>query len=122
MVCPPLPLGDAAVQALEAHQWRGNVRELENTMHRAVLLATGDSIEPAAIMLSSTLSVENDLATATSTDDLLNFDDVPPELVGRTVADVEKELILNTVDHCLGNRTHAANILGISMSRRCGIN
>jgi DNA-binding NtrC family response regulator len=36
-------------------------------------------------------------------------------LVGRTVADVEKDLILDTLEHCLGNRTHAANILGISI-------
>jgi len=36
-------------------------------------------------------------------------------LVGRTVADVERDLILETLQHCLGNRTHAANILGISI-------
>ena len=36
-------------------------------------------------------------------------------LVGRTVADVERDLILDTLTHCLGNRTHAANILGISI-------
>jgi two-component system, response regulator FlrC len=36
-------------------------------------------------------------------------------LVGRTVADVERELILTTLSHCLGNRTHAAKILGISI-------
>ena len=36
-------------------------------------------------------------------------------MIGRTIADVEKEMILNTLDHCLGNRTHAANILGISI-------
>jgi two-component system, response regulator FlrC len=36
-------------------------------------------------------------------------------LVGRTVAEVERELILDTLDHCLGNRTHAAKILGISI-------
>ena len=36
-------------------------------------------------------------------------------LVGRTVADVERDLILDTLDHCLGNRTHAARILGISI-------
>ncbi len=36
-------------------------------------------------------------------------------LVGRTVVDVERDLILDTLDHCLGNRTHAANILGISI-------
>ena len=38
-----------------------------------------------------------------------------PILVGKTVSQVERELIINTVDHCLGNRTHAANILGISI-------
>jgi DNA-binding NtrC family response regulator len=36
-------------------------------------------------------------------------------LVGRSVADVERDLILETLKHCLGNRTHAANILGISI-------
>jgi DNA-binding NtrC family response regulator len=36
-------------------------------------------------------------------------------LVGRTVAEVEQTLILDTLDHCLGNRTHAARILGISI-------
>jgi DNA-binding NtrC family response regulator len=36
-------------------------------------------------------------------------------LVGRTVAEVERQLILDTLDHTLGNRTHAANILGISI-------
>ncbi len=36
-------------------------------------------------------------------------------LVGRTVADVEQDLILETLTHCLGNRTHAAHILGISI-------
>jgi two-component system response regulator FlrC len=35
--------------------------------------------------------------------------------VGQTVAEVEQDLILQTLDHCLGNRTHAANILGISI-------
>ena len=39
----------------------------------------------------------------------------PAPLVGRTVADVERELILETLKHCGGNRTHAANILGISI-------
>ena len=35
--------------------------------------------------------------------------------VGSTVAQVEQKLILDTLSHCLGNRTHAANILGISI-------
>ena len=36
-------------------------------------------------------------------------------LVGKTVAEVERDLIIDTLEHCLGNRTHAANILGISI-------
>jgi len=36
-------------------------------------------------------------------------------LVGRTVAEVERELILETLKHCLGNRTRAARVLGISI-------
>ena len=36
-------------------------------------------------------------------------------MVGRTVADVERDLIIDTLYHCIGNRTHAANILGISI-------
>ena len=46
-------LSEGALALLMAHHWRGNVRELENTMHRAVLLARGATIEPEAIMLSS---------------------------------------------------------------------
>ncbi len=42
-------------------------------------------------------------------------DSVTRNLVGRTVAEVERDLILETLRHCLGNRTHAANILGISI-------
>ncbi|MFN7095598.1 MAG: helix-turn-helix domain-containing protein, partial [Burkholderiales bacterium] len=36
-------------------------------------------------------------------------------LVGRSMESVERELILTTMDHCLGDSTHAANILGISI-------
>ncbi len=45
----------------------------------------------------------------------LTAEAVTRALVGRTVADVERDLILETLRHCLGNRTHAANILGISI-------
>ena len=36
-------------------------------------------------------------------------------LIGKTISEVEQDMILNTLDHCLGNRTHAAKILGISI-------
>lgn len=46
---------------------------------------------------------------------LLVLADRRRRMVGRTVADVEKDLILETLRHCIGNRTRAADILGISI-------
>ncbi|MFM7622475.1 MAG: sigma-54-dependent transcriptional regulator [Alphaproteobacteria bacterium] len=114
----PLPLSDKALAKLELYSWRGNVRELENTMHRAVLLAEGTRIEDNAIMMTSDLlklaeESDDDLEAMVTSLDAVAGSDHP--LIGRTVADVERDLILNTLDHCLGNRTHAANILGISI-------
>ncbi len=108
---PVRPVHEAALRILLTHKWSGNVRELENTLHRAVLLATGDKVGPEAIVLpdGSTPGVtpapaENNPESNDNT-----------SLVGRTVADVERDLIIDTLKHCLGNRTHAANILGISI-------
>ena len=111
---PARPLSQEAIARLTAHPWRGNVRELENTMHRAVLFAQGDNIDAEAIQLTDMLRVK---ATASEPGDADSAADAiqAEALVGRTVAEVERELILETVNHCLGNRTHAANILGISI-------
>ena len=106
---PPRALSEEAIEALGQHAWPGNVRELENTMHRAVLLASGDEIDTAAIMLQPGRSHG---AVAESADGAQGTSE---GLVGKTVSEVERELIINTLSHCLGNRTHAANILGISI-------
>ena len=109
---PVRPLSAEAKRMVLANPWRGNVRELENAIHRAVLLAAGDVIGAEAIRapdgeaLSGAAPVERAAQNALA---------ATRELVGRTVADVERDLILDTLDHCLGNRTHAARILGISI-------
>ena len=104
---------------LLSHSWKGNVRELENTIHRAVLLATGTDIAPEAIRLPDGTQVGAAPATlpqnASVQSAVVSATAVTRSLVGRTVSDVERDLILDTLDHCLGNRTHAANILGISI-------
>jgi DNA-binding NtrC family response regulator len=109
------PLSGAAMEKLRAHGWRGNVRELENAMHRAVLLATGEEIAPEAIMLSfdggESQAGQPQAARGSVTSPAADAN----ALVGRTVAEVERDLILETLHHCFGNRTHAANILGISI-------
>ncbi|MEI8396395.1 MAG: sigma-54 dependent transcriptional regulator [Rhodospirillaceae bacterium] len=162
---PPRTLSPDALNLLQYHHWRGNVRELENAMHRAVLLARGTVIGPEAIMLTSqmlapdrppapppplTYSGGYHPAYAAPPPPAHHMPSLPggygrampPQpvpinpvgppavqaggqpgtagsgtaaLVGRTVADVERDLIIDTLHHCLGNRTHAATILGISI-------
>lgn len=99
------PLSDEAIMVLNSYSWQGNVRELENTMHRAVLLASGSKIGVDAIMLEGGASGEEENSA----------DGAAGSMVGRTVESVERDLIIDTLKHCLGNRTHAANILGISI-------
>lgn len=114
---PERPLAPATIEALRLAPWRGNVRELENTMHRAVLLAMGAQIEVADIRLpdGSALTDAVGRGGATAADASGEGGAASPNLVGRTVADVERDLIIDTLKHCLGNRTHAATILGISI-------
>lgn len=96
----------AAEQKLLNYLWPGNVRELENTVHRAVLLSTGDKIDEDAILLDDIDAVINPAAGTEMSG---------AEFVGSTVASMERNLIINTLKHTMGNRTTAANILGISI-------
>ncbi len=108
-------ISSGAMEKLLHYSWPGNVRELENILHRAVLLATGTDIAADAIMLPNMpAAVVTPPAPAAS-----SATGASPlhksNLVGRTVESVERELILDTLNYCLGNRTHASNILGISI-------
>jgi len=119
---PARPLTADALAALTRYAWPGNVRELENTMHRALLLGTGSEIDLQAITLEgsphdpaddATPAVVNAVASTSTAGSGVTV--LPGGLVGKTVAQVERDLIIGTLGHCLGNRTHAANILGISI-------
>lgn len=96
----------AAEQKLLNYLWPGNVRELENTVHRAVLLSTDDKIDEDAILLDDIDAVINPAAGTEMSG---------AEFVGSTVASMERNLIIDTLKHTMGNRTTAANILGISI-------
>ena len=110
---PVRPLSGEACIELKRARWPGNVRELENTVHRAVLLASGPEIGVEAIRLPDGARLET--ATGPAAHAARIAEGITASHVGRTVAEVERDLILDTLKHCLGNRTHAANILGISI-------
>lgn len=137
---PKKRISSEAKEKMRNYGWRGNIRELENTMHRAIIIAMEDEIEADDIHLQegplNTPSIQSSGATGefqapdpagVSSAGQSEQKPVQPEngslknpggveaLIGRSMADVERDLILNTLDHCLGNRTHAAKILGISI-------
>ncbi len=113
----PPSLSDASLNRLTQHGWRGNVRELENLMHRAVLVTTGPVIEPSDLGLAPA-PVQPSPCQAAPTG-AAGADSEPGRgvsaLVGRRVEEVEQALILETLSSTAGNRTHAATILGISI-------
>jgi DNA-binding NtrC family response regulator len=109
------PISVEARRRLVAHRWPGNVRELENAMHRAVLLAVGPEIEDFAIRLPDGAPMPATHGAETARAASLAAETASRAFVGQTVAAVEQQLIIDTLGHCLGNRTHAANILGISI-------
>ena len=105
-----LPIKEMTPQAEEKllnYLWPGNVRELENTVHRAVLLSTGEKIDEDAVLLDDIDSI----ISAPQEGEVMGGG----EFVGKTVASMERNLIIDTLKHTLGNRTVAANILGISI-------
>ena len=131
-------LTERAHAKLARHAWRGNVRELENTLHRAVLLSEGTMIDAEDLGLTGAPAADDlafEAASLAADPPAAPASPVPPvapappaadaaaddadagtaALVGRTVAEVERDLILKTLQHTFGNRTHAATILGISI-------
>lgn len=132
---PKKKLAAATITKAQGNRWRGNIRELENTMHRAILMSTEDELEPDALFIQDgdfnrggdgtapaavNAPSPTDVGSAGQEPSAPAVEAVENEgavetLIGRTIADVERDMIINTLEHCLGNRTHAANILGISI-------
>jgi two-component system response regulator AtoC len=123
-------LSEDARQWLGSHAWPGNIRELRNACERAVLLATGAVIE------RHHLTTIDDPAKRPPDQRTRRHATIPPPFgmtaptaptaadmptqVRATVAELEKQRILEALDRCAGNQTRAAEMLGIS--RRTLIN
>lgn len=93
-------IAEETIALLLKYQWRGNVRELKNSIERAVLLGKGQVLLPKHLFLEE--SEENGGKPL-------------PITVGVSLRDMEKELIIKTLKEVHDNRTHAAKILGISI-------
>ncbi len=105
----PLALGADAIAALEGHAWPGNIRELRNTIERAVMITSGGMVRASHLHLErpSQRSIHVTMPIA-------KVDIDAGASLASTVAEVEKKRILDTLEQCGGNQTRAARMLGIS--------
>jgi DNA-binding NtrC family response regulator len=98
---------DRAMEMLERHSWPGNVRELRNVIERATIVAKGDHIEPADLPPLASQTMSSPAAGGAGGG--------PGLTAGTTVDEAERKLIEVTLEHTGGNKTRAAEMLGISL-------
>jgi DNA-binding NtrC family response regulator len=95
-------ISDAALARLVHHDWRGNIRELENTIERAILISNGTRLLPEHLFLDPAAAANHSQPTLSIKS-------------GMTVREMEKQLITQTLQEVRDNRTRAAELLGISI-------
>jgi DNA-binding NtrC family response regulator len=94
---PLRPLSAEARRALNTNRWPGNVRELENTLHRAVLLSSGPEIGVDGILSPDGARLDQMRGTDIAAHAAIAAEQVTRNLVGRTVAEVECFLIMESL-------------------------
>jgi two-component system, NtrC family, response regulator AtoC len=97
---PMMKITEAAMRKLVAMDWPGNVRQLQNVIERAVILSSGSEITDESFGLSEEMDQKEEISK-------LDTD--------MTLRDMERELILRKLTRTQGNRTVAAQELGISV-------
>jgi two-component system NtrC family response regulator len=101
LLAPPgVRFSTKAMSLMKKHNWPGNIRELQNSVERSIILRKGKIIEPDDISLPSA-----------KTSGVLEIPDIPPE--GVSLEDIEKGLILKALEKSSGNRSQAARLLKI---------
>ncbi|MBF0107699.1 MAG: sigma-54-dependent Fis family transcriptional regulator [Magnetococcales bacterium] len=114
-----IPFAPAALSAMENYSWPGNIRELENVIQRALLMAEGRAIEPEDLMIDAEPTLEDEergsSGSHSSTASLSENAEAIRLPIGTTVREMEEILIHRTLDEVNGNRTRAAELLGISI-------
>ncbi len=102
---PALKLDEYARHQILSYRWQGNVRELRNTIERAVLVGSFQNVLPEVSSSSALERVQN---VTQNLSHQMSFGDL-------TLDQIEKQVILKTLSSCQGNRTHTAQKLGVSL-------
>jgi sigma-54-specific transcriptional regulator len=114
---PQVRLSPATESALLAHPWPGNIRELENVIHHAVLVCQDNLVQPCHLHLSrmetrstSAKSTPNNREAALEEALIALFDDDSPELYAK----LEHTIMRTAYQYCQNNQLQTARLLGIS--------
>ncbi len=127
----------SAEEKLLGCYWKGNVRELENTIHRAILMMGTESVMSADHIMISPMSASRTLedkpaaqvapkgnaaagayaAAGGMFEGGTGANRPASRMVGHTMEEVERDLILSTLNYCEGDRRYAADILGITIKQ-----
>lgn len=99
-----------ALRVMMGHPWPGNVRQLRNAIERAVVFSSGQELTLAS--LPSEISERQSTATT-----LKGPETVEAVRPGKSLAEIERDLVLNALKECRGNQTEAAKLLGISRNQ-----
>jgi transcriptional regulator with PAS, ATPase and Fis domain len=102
----PKRVGEEAWKVLRAHTWPGNVRELRNVIERAMVLCDHDVIEPEHVVIQRRVAVAGTAGAIAG--------EIAIPHTGMKLEDIEREAIRITLELTRGNRTAAAEMLGIS--------
>jgi DNA-binding NtrC family response regulator len=107
---PPPKFSDGAMSLLVNHDWPGNVRELQNAIHRAVILASGDTIRQAHLAGILDAPLLDDLDVPRTGEDLKRVKKLARE---KSVEDIEKRFVHETLKRHVWNVTRSAEATGM---------
>jgi DNA-binding NtrC family response regulator len=102
---PLIDLSQEAIASLKSYTWPGNIRELENVLERAISFSEKQEISPEELLFDSVAQPLPQTTASAGPNTIL---------AGMTLEDIEKKAILETLEHCQGNKAKTARMLGIS--------